>query len=45
MVAYRRIHRRRPSRGGWEGGLAVTVLQVLGAGWAGGAYFASFDMS
>ena len=34
-VAYRRIHRRRPSQGGWEEGLAVIVLQTLGAGRAG----------
>lgn len=34
-VAYHRIHRRRPSQGGWEGVLAVIVLQTLTAGWAG----------
>ena len=34
-VAYHRIHRRRPSQGGWGGVLAVLVLQTLNAGRAG----------
>lgn len=34
-VAYHRIHRRRPSQDGWEGVLAVIVLQTLCTGRAG----------
>ena len=30
-VAYRRIHRRRPSLDGWKGALAMIVWQGLGA--------------